>query len=120
MWITGCGNYDFRSNKSLQPTLAALGRLSSTDGPHYGRALASHEFQNRADDRSRAGALPLLMVIGVSVVAAIVATLLLAILNRFAQRPLWWFQIVAVVVLLLSFWGPLITLADAATKVALG
>lgn len=29
MWITGCGNYDFRPNESLQPTLAALGRLSS-------------------------------------------------------------------------------------------
>ena len=30
MWITGCGNYDSRPNKSLQPALAALGRLSST------------------------------------------------------------------------------------------
>lgn len=67
--------------------------------------------------------LPWLLVIGTSVVAAIGATLLLALLVRAqrtpAQRPLRWFQIIAVIVLILSFWGPLTTEADAATKVAL-
>jgi hypothetical protein len=64
--------------------------------------------------------LPASMVVGVSVVAAIGATLLLAILRRFVRQPLRWFQIIAALTLLLSFGGPFWLPADVATKVGLG
>lgn len=63
--------------------------------------------------------LPWSMVIGVSVVAAIVATLLFAILVRITERPRRWFQIIAVIVLLASFWGPFSQPVDLGTQMAL-
>ena len=63
--------------------------------------------------------LPVVMVLVVSVGAAIGATLLLAILNRFVQRPIGWFWGVSAVVLLLSFSGPLSLPVDTATKAGL-
>jgi Family of unknown function (DUF6069) len=63
--------------------------------------------------------LTLVMVVVVSLVVAIAATLLLAILNRFVRRPLGWFRGVSAVVLLLSFGGPLSLPVDTATKAGL-
>ena len=63
--------------------------------------------------------LPVVMVVVVSAVAAIAATLLLAILNRFVQRPIRIFQGIAAVALLLSLGGPLSLPVDIATKVGL-
>ena len=47
MWITGCGNYDFRPNKSLQPT-AFRRRLSSTVGRPLSGSLTVG-FGSKAD-----------------------------------------------------------------------
>ena len=63
--------------------------------------------------------LPVVMVVVVSAVAAIAATLLLAILNRFVQRPIRIFQGIAAVALLLSVGGPLSLPVDIANKVGL-
>jgi hypothetical protein len=63
--------------------------------------------------------LPLVMVVVVSLGAAIGATLMLAILNRFVQRSIRWFQGIAAVALLLSFSGPISLPVDTSTKVGL-
>jgi FtsH-binding integral membrane protein len=63
--------------------------------------------------------LPVFMVIMASVVPAIGATILLAILNRFTARGLTIFQIIAIVFLLLSLIGPFMLPVDTSVKLAL-
>lgn len=59
-------------------------------------------------------------ILGASIVPAIAAAILLAILGRFLARPLRIFQIIAVVFLLLSFGGPFSLPVETSTKVVLG
>jgi hypothetical protein len=63
--------------------------------------------------------LPATAVIISSAVPAVAATLLLAVLGKFLAHPIRVFWIVSVVVLLLSFAGPLGLPVDAATKIIL-
>jgi len=63
--------------------------------------------------------LPAFMVVIATLVPALAATVFLAILSKFAPRPVLIFQIVAVVFLLLSFGGPFSLPVDLATKLAL-
>jgi hypothetical protein len=58
-------------------------------------------------------------VVIASVVPAIAATVFLAILGKFAPRPILVFRIISVVFLLVSFGGPLSLPVDISTKVAL-
>ena len=61
-----------------------------------------------------------LMVIEVSAAVAIAAALLLIFLARFVAHPIRWFQIIALVILVLSLAGPLSIPVDMATRMALG
>ena len=58
-------------------------------------------------------------IVGASIVPAIGAAVLLAILGRFVKRPFRVFQIVAAVILLLSFGGPLNLPIGGAEKVVM-
>lgn len=58
-------------------------------------------------------------VVIASVVPAVAATVFLAILGKFAPRPIRVFRIISVVFLLVSFGGPLSLPVDLSTKVAL-
>ena len=60
-----------------------------------------------------------LMVMEVSAAVAIAAALLLIFLARFVAHPIRWFQIIALIVLVLSFAGPFSIPVDTATKLAL-
>ncbi len=64
--------------------------------------------------------LPVTFVILASGLPAILAALLLAVLGRLAQRPLRIFQSVGVIILLVSFGGPISVPAGLSTKLALG
>lgn len=59
------------------------------------------------------------MVMEVSAAVAIAAALLLIFLARFVAHPIRWFQIIALIVLVLSFAGPFSIPVDTATKLAL-
>jgi hypothetical protein len=58
-------------------------------------------------------------IVGASIVPAIGAAVLLAVLGRFVKRPFRVFQIVAAVILLLSFGGPLNLPIGGAEKVVM-
>lgn len=60
-----------------------------------------------------------LMVIEVSAAVAIAAALLLIFLARFVAHPIRWFQIIALIILVLSLAGPFSIPVDMATKLAL-
>lgn len=63
--------------------------------------------------------LSLLMVVEVSVIAALAASLLVILLALFTMRPVRWFQIISVIFLLISFAGPFSVPVDMATQIAL-
>ena len=63
--------------------------------------------------------LPAVAVIIASIVPAIAATILLAVLSKFLARPIRVFWIISVVFLLISFASPLGLPVDVATKVTL-
>jgi len=63
--------------------------------------------------------LPVTPVIITSAIPAIAATILFAILGRFAPRPALIFQIISVIFLIVSFGAPLTLPVDTATKIAL-
>ena len=58
-------------------------------------------------------------VIGSSIVGALGATIVFAVLGRFARRPIRLFRIIAVVVLFLSFLNPVVALSDASLQMIL-
>jgi hypothetical protein len=58
-------------------------------------------------------------VIVSSIVGALGATIVFAVLGRFARRPIRLFRIIAVVVLLLSFLNPVVALSDASLQMIL-
>lgn len=64
--------------------------------------------------------LSLVAVIITSVIPALIAAGLLALLARWVRRPWHWFWSIALVVLLLSLGGPLSATADPITKIVLG
>jgi hypothetical protein len=64
-------------------------------------------------------ALPVAHVVGASMVAALGATVALALLARFVQRPVRAFRAVAAAVLLLSFGGPLNLPVEGGVKLGL-
>jgi hypothetical protein len=64
--------------------------------------------------------LPAIAVIIASIVPAVAATLLLAVLGKFLARPIQTFWIISIVFLILSFAPPLGLPVDAATKVVMG
>lgn len=63
--------------------------------------------------------LPLVMVIGASIVGAVAATVACLVFTRFHERGMGLFRIVGALFLLLSFAGPLSSGADGATQFAL-
>ena len=63
--------------------------------------------------------LPAAMVFVESVIPALVAAVLLALLVKFTARPVWIFQIISAVFLLVSFGTPLAVPADTLTKLGL-
>jgi len=66
-----------------------------------------------------AAPLPAAMVFVESVIPALAAAVLLALLVKFTARPVLIFQIVSAVFLLMSFGGPLAVPADTLTKLGL-
>ena len=63
--------------------------------------------------------LPVFMVIVATLASAVGATILLALLGKFAPRPILVFQIISVVFLLVSFGAPFSLPVDLGTKLAL-
>ncbi len=63
--------------------------------------------------------LPIFAVVMASIIPALGATVLYALLGRFTSRPTLIFLIIAVVFLVVSFWGPLGLPIDGATQLAL-
>jgi hypothetical protein len=78
------------------------------------------EFIMPLQPGAEAAPLTVVPVIVTSVIPAIAATILFAVLGRFTRRPILIFQIIALLFLIVSFGGPLNLPVDAATKAGLG
>jgi len=85
----------------------------------FEKAALGISFTLAMQPGAAAAPLPAAMVFVESVIPALAAAVLLALLVKFTARPVLIFQIVSAVFLLMSFGGPLAVPADTLTKLGL-